>query len=65
MGEDITCQVDDNLNVNLLVPGGFKSNKPFKLMTHGFSSSVTGGKTAFVNAWMQAYAQEVNVILVN
>ena len=65
MGEDIICKVDDNLNVNLLVPGGFNSNKPFKLMTHGFSSKVTGGKTAFVNAWMQAYTQEVNVILVN
>ena len=53
MGEDITCKVDDSLNVELLVPGGFDAKKTFKFMTHGFSSKVTGGKTAFVNAWMQ------------
>ena len=65
MGEDITCKVDDSLNVELLVPGGFDAKKTFKFMTHGFSSKVTGGKTAFVNAWMQAYYTEVNVILIN
>ena len=65
MGEDITCNVNEDLTVVLGLPDGFDNSKPFKLMTHGFSSHVTGGKTAFVNAWMQTTNLEVNVILVN
>jgi len=65
MGEDIYCKVNDDLSVVLGFPAAFNSEHPFKVLTHGFSSKVTGSKTAFVNAWMQTNNMEANVILVN
>jgi len=65
MGEDIYCNVNNDLTVNLVLPAGFDTTKPIKMVTHGFSSSATGGKTQFVNAWMERFNKEVNVILLN
>merc|ERR1711862_902013 len=48
----------------VIVPESFKSDKPFKIFTHGFASKVKEDpKTAFVDAWMRSTGQSVNVIL--
>jgi len=65
MGVDITCKVHNDLTVDLKLPEQFNTSLPLKGLTHGFSSKVSGGKTAFVDAWMKKYNREVNVILLN
>jgi len=65
MGEDITCSVDEDLTVHVQTPPGFDLTKPFKFLTHGFSSQVDDAKTANVDAWMQTTNNQVNVILVD
>ena len=44
-------------------PAGFDAARPFKFVTHGFSSTVIGEKTAFVSAWMET--ADVNVVLLD
>jgi len=66
MGENITCSVDEGGEATVIVPESFKSDKPFKIFTHGFASKVKEDpKTAFVDAWMRSTGQSVNVILVD
>ena len=50
MGENITCSVDEGGEATVIVPESFKSDKPFKIFTHGFASKVKEDpKTAFVD----------------
>jgi len=65
MGDDIDCIVHDDLTTEVFPPPNFDSSKPIKLLTHGFSSSAQGGKTNYVNGWMKAYNNDVNVILLD
>merc|ERR1712227_281878 len=67
MGMNISCTVQDENTVSVTAPtDGFKSNLPFKVFTHGFSSRIIGeDKTAFVDAWMSHYEKEASVILVD
>jgi len=65
MGKDIDCIVHDDLKTEVFPPENFNPDLPTKLMTHGFASNATDGKTNFVNAWMQNSAKDVNVILVD
>ena len=67
MGEDITCNMDDQGNVlEFSIPSNFDQSLPLKLFTHGFNSGMEKGegeKELFVSAWMKAYQNNVNVIL--
>jgi len=63
-GEDIHCQVNDDLSVNLILPQAFDNSKEFKMFTHGFISEVREF-VKFVPAWMSASQGKVNVILVD
>ena len=49
MGANITCTVNDDLSVSLILPDNFNQDLPFKVFTHGFSSRVyEDDKTSFV-----------------
>jgi len=49
MGANITCTVNDDLSVSLILPDNFNQDLPFKVFTHGFSSRVyEDDKTTFV-----------------
>jgi len=66
MGEDIKCSVEDGgKKVTITVPASFHTDKRFKIFTHGFSSTVKSGETAFVDAWMSSSGKSVSVILVD
>merc|ERR1712025_712610 len=66
MGANITCTVSDDLSVSLILPDNFNKDLPFKVLTHGFSARVyEDDKTSFVEAWMNKYDKQVNVILVD
>ena len=42
MGKDIDCIVHDNLTTDVFPPNNFNPDLPTKVLTHGFSSQVTG-----------------------
>jgi len=67
MGMNISCSVQDENTVSVTAPtDGFKTNLPFKVVTHGFSARMIGDdKTAFVDAYMSHYEKDVSVILVD
>merc|ERR1712025_435476 len=66
MGANITCTVSDDMSVSLILPDNFNKDLPFKVLTHGFSARVyEDDKTSFVEAWMNKYDKQVNVILVD
>merc|ERR1719188_1306070 len=66
MGANITCTVSDDMRVSLDLPDDFRTDLPFKVYTHGLSSTVYEDVfEVFVGAWMNKYEKQVNVILVD
>jgi len=65
MGVNISCSVQDDNDVKVIVPPEFDSRLPIKAFTHGFSSTAIDDNTAFVNAWMNRYDKKIAVILVD
>ena len=69
MGEEITCNIDDEGNVqDFWAPSNLDPSLPLKLFTHGFDSGIKtdgGSKELFVPAWMKAHQYDVNVILLD
>jgi len=65
-GGDITCHIQNGNVISVSTPSGFDSTKTVKILTHGFSDSVSSGeKSLFVDAWMDHYKNNVSVILVD
>merc|ERR1719204_670162 len=71
MGNNITCTIDPTtLAPTLSLPSSFDPAKPLKLHTHGFMDTTAGEGTLskhtyFVNAWMDKYGGDHDVILVD
>jgi len=71
MGGNITCSIDPaTLTPTLSLPSSFDPAKPMKLHTHGFMDTTAGEGTLskhtyFVNAWMDRYGGDYDVILVD
>ena len=65
MGETISCSVNEDLMVDVLVPSGFNGLLPFKILTHGFNDQVTGDKINYAKAWLETANEDINVILLD
>jgi len=65
MGQNITCNIQDEGQVSVTVPDDFDSNIRIKALAHGFTDTVKDDKALFVDAWMSHFNKDVSVILVD